>query len=168
MNLAWDGFNPLGDASHMLKTTLIATGAILLLAGPALAAPKGAAALDANGDGKVTLAEFQAGRGGQMMERLDANKDGKLSRDEFSAMRKAKAKAKAKTKTEASAPATAKAGKGADRMWSRVDADNDGFLSRGEMDGLMAHRFKRMDADNDGALTMTELKTGAGKAKVGI
>lgn len=144
----------------MLRTTLIATGAILMLGGAALAQPKGAAALDANGDGKVTLAEFQAGRGGQMMARLDADKDGKLSRDEFSAMRKAK--------TDASAPAAAKAGRGADRMWSRLDADNDGFLSRGEMDGFMANRFKRMDADNDGALTMTELKTGAGKAKVGI
>lgn len=146
----------------MLKTTLIAAGAILMLAGPALSEPKGAAALDANADGKVTLAEFQAGRGGQMMARLDADKDGKLSRDEFSAMRKPKAK------TDASASAAAKTGKGADRMWSRVDVDNDGFLSRGEMDGFMANRFKRMDADNDGALTMTELKTGAGKAKVGI
>ena len=153
---AWDGFNPLGDASHMLKSTLIAAGAILMLAGPALAAPKGAAALDANGDGKVTLAEFQAGRGGQMLARLDADKDGKLSREEFSAMRKAKA------------DAPERAGKGAGRMWSRVDADNDGFLSRGEVDGFLANRFKRMDADNDGALTMAELKTGAGKAKVGI
>lgn len=144
----------------MPRMKLIAAGAILMLAAPALAAPKGAAALDANADGKVTLAEFQAGRGGQMMTKLDADKDGKLSRAEFSAMRKPKA--------DAPAPAAAKTGKGADRMWSRVDADNDGFLSRGEMDGFLANRFKRMDADNDGALTMAELKTGAGKAKVGI
>ena len=144
----------------MPRMKLIAAGAILMLAAPALAAPKGAAALDANADGKVTLAEFQAGRGGQMMTKLDADKDGKLSRAEFSAMRKPKA--------DAPAPAAAKTGKGADRMWSRVDADNDGFLSRGEMDGFLTNRFKRMDADNDGALTMAELKTGAGKAKVGI
>jgi|GEM_PF-1805794 len=144
----------------MLKTTLIAAGAILMLAGPALAAPKGAAALDTNSDGKVTLAEFQAGRGDQMMDRHDANKDGKLSREEFSAMPRPKA--------NGDAPAAGKGGKGPGRMWSRIDADNDGFMSRAEMNGFLANRFKRMDADNDGALTMAELKTGAGKAKVGI
>lgn len=144
----------------MLKTTLIAASAILILASPALAAPKGAAALDANGDGKVTLAEFQAGRGGQMMDRHDANKDGKLSREEFSAMPRPKA--------NGNAPAAGQGGKGAGRMWSRIDSDNDGILSRAEMDGFLANRFKRMDADNDGVLTMAELKTGAGKAKVGI
>jgi hypothetical protein len=139
----------------MLKCTLIAAGALLMIAGPSLAQPKGAAALDANADGKVTLSEFQVGRGGQMMTRLDADKDGKLSKDEFSAMR-------------AKAQAAGKEGKGADRMWSRVDANNDGFLVRGEVDGLLAQRFKRMDADNDGALSTTELKTGADRAKVGI
>lgn len=144
----------------MLKMSLIATGAMLILAGQGLAAPKGAAALDANADGKVTLPEFQAGRGGQMMARLDADKDGKLSREEFAAMRGAR--------SEASPPSGGRGGKGADRMWSRVDADNDGFLSRAEMDGLLAHRFKRMDADNDGALSVAELKTGADRAKVGI
>lgn len=139
----------------MLKSTLIAAGAMLMIAGPGLAQPKGAAALDANADGKVTLSEFQAGRGGQMMTRLDADKDGKLSKDEFSAMRK-------------KAQAAGKEGKGADRMWSRVDANNDGFLVRGEVDGLLAQRFKRMDSDNDGVLSLTELKTGADRTKVGI
>ena len=68
----------------MVKHALIAAAAIVMLAGPSLAQPRGAAALDANGDGKVTLSEFQAGRGGQMMARLDANKDGKLSKAELS------------------------------------------------------------------------------------
>jgi len=144
----------------MVKHALIAAAAIVMLAGPSLAQPRGAAALDANADGKVTLAEFQAGRGGQMMVHLDADKDGKLSREEFSAMRKPKA--------DAPQSGPGRAGRGAERMWSRVDADNDGFLSRGEMDGLLANRFKRMDADNDGVLSLTELKTGADKAKVGI
>lgn len=139
----------------MLKSTLIAAGAMLVMAGPALAQPKAAAGLDANGDGKVTLSEFQAGRGGQMMTRLDANKDSKLSKDEFSAMHK-------------KAQAAGKEGKGAERMWSRIDANKDGFLARSEVDALLAQRFKRMDTDNDGALTMAELKTGADRAKVGI
>ena len=139
----------------MLKSTLIAAGAMLMIAGPALAQPKGAAGLDANGDGKVTLSEFQAGRGGQMMTRLDADKDSKLSKGEFSAMRK-------------TAQAAGKDGKGAERMWSRIDANKDGFLARSEVDALLAQRFKRMDTDNDGALTMAELKTGPDKTKVGI
>ncbi len=140
----------------MVKHALIAAAAIVMLAGPSLAQTRGAAAHDADGDGKVTLSEFQAGRGGQMMARLDANKDGKLSKDEFAAMRKGKA------------DDAAKPGKGAGRMWSRIDGDNDGLMSKAELDDFLQTRFKRMDADNDGALTMAELKTGAGKAKVGI
>ena len=62
----------------------------------------------------------------------------------------------------------AKPGKGAGRMWSRIDGDNDGLVSKAELDGFLETRFKHMDADNDGALTMAELKTGAGRAKVGI
>ena len=139
----------------MFKYALIA-GATLLIAAPALAQPKGAAGLDADNDGKVTLSEFQAGRGAQMMARLDTDKDGKLSKAEFEAMRKPKA-------DDAATP-----GKGAGKMWSKIDADNDGFVSKAELDGFLANRFKRMDADNDGALTTAELKPGAGKAKVGI
>lgn len=142
----------------MLKSILITAGAMLVIAGPALAQPKGAAALDVNGDGKVTLTEFQAARGGQMMARLDADKDGKLSKGEFSAMRDRPPVAGQPEQT----------GKGAERMWSRIDADTDGFLARSEVDALLALRFKRIDADNDGNLTLAELKTGADRAKVGI
>ena len=142
----------------MFKHALIA-GATLLIAGSALAQTKGAAALDANNDGKVTLSEFQAGRGAQMMARLDTDKDGKLSKAEFEAMRKPKAEDAATTATPA---------KGAGKMWSKIDADNDGFVSKAELDGFLEGRFKRMDADNDGALTVAELKPGAGRAKVGL
>jgi Ca2+-binding EF-hand superfamily protein len=144
----------------MFKHALIA-GTTLLIAGSALAQTKGAAALDTNNDGKVTLSEFQAGRGAQMMARLDTDKDGKLSKAEFEAMRKPKAE-------DAAAPAKAAEGKGAGKMWSKIDADNDGFVSKTELDGFLANRFKRMDADNDGALTTAELKPGAGRAKVGL
>ena len=144
----------------MLTLTLIAAGAMLIPASPALAQPspgqaRGMGALDTNADGKVTLSEFQAGRGGQMMAHLDSNKDGRLSKDEFSA-RPRKGQAEGRP------------GKGADRMWSGLDADSDGFASRAEMDSLLANRFKRMDTDNDGVLTMAELQTGPGRAQVGI
>lgn len=133
--------------------TLIAAGAVLALAGPALAQK---AIPDANGDGKVTLSEFQASRGAQMFTRLDASKDGKISKDEFAAV------------GQMGEGQAGKAGKRGQRMWGMFDSDKDGFLSRAEVDAMLAKRFQRMDSDNDGALSAEELKAGAGKAKVGI
>ena len=145
----------------MLKSILITTSALLLITAPALAQPKGAAGLDANGDGKVTLAEFQAVRGGAMMARLDADKDGRLSKDEFAAMRD-RGPGHGKPET------AGKPRKGAERMWLRVDTNKDGFLARSEVDALLTMRFKRIDTDNDGGLTQAELKAGVDRAKVGI
>ena len=143
-------------------TLALAASALITMAGPSYAAPKGGPALDANGDGKVTLSEFQSGRGDRMMAHLDANKDGKLSKDEFAAMRHGKGHEGKGHKGEGPG------GKGAGGMWAKADANNDGVLSRGELDSLLAKRFARMDADNDGALSPTELKSGGGRAKVGI
>ena len=134
----------------MLKQTLIAITA-MLIAAPAFAAGQPGAKLDANGDGKVTQSEFQAGRSAQMLA-LDANKDGKLSRAEFANLREEQAKAKRQRR--------------ADRMWSRLDTDKDGSLSRTEMDGVLSKRFKHMDTDNDGVLSAAELKAGADRMKV--
>ncbi|MDI1365349.1 MAG: EF-hand domain-containing protein, partial [bacterium] len=89
-------------------TLALVAGALITMAGPAFAAPKAGPALDANGDGKVTLSEFQSGRAGRMMDRLDANKDGKLSKDEFAALRHGKG-------SEGKGPE----GKHGDKMWAR-------------------------------------------------
>jgi len=134
----------------MLKHTLIAITA-MLIAAPALAAGQSGAKLDANGDGKVTQSEFQAGRSAQMLA-LDADRDGKLSRAEFATLREEQAKAKRQRR--------------ADRMWAHLDTDKDGALSRSEMDGLLSQRFKRMDTDKDGTLSAAELKSGKHRMKV--
>ena len=137
--------------SLMMKRTLIATGAVLALAAPALAqtaAPAG-----------MTLEQFQAKNGDKMFARLDTNKDGKISSDEFSAMRRQNAEVDAKAD---------KAGKRGQRMFARFDADKDGALSRTEANAVMAMRFKRMDANNDGVLTLEELSAKGGGPKVGI
>lgn len=135
----------------MIKRTLIAAGAVLAVAAPALAqtsAPTG-----------MTLEQFQAKNTDKMFDRLDANKDGKISPEEFAAFRENNAKADAKVE---------KAGKRGQRMFARFDKDKDGSLSRAEANDVLAWRFKRMDANNDGILTIEELQAKGRKAKVGV
>lgn len=135
----------------MIKRTLIAAGAVLAVAAPALAqtsAPSG-----------MTLEQFQARNTDKMFERLDTNKDGKISPEEFAAFREGNAKADAKVE---------KAGKRGQRMFARFDKDKDGALSRAEASDVLAWRFKRMDANNDGILTIEELQAKGRKAKVGV
>ncbi len=139
----------------MFLRSLIAAGALLALAGPALAQT----AATAEKPQGMTLEQFQAKNGDKMFARLDADKDGKISREEFEAFRKQNAKVDA---------AATKAGKRSERMFARFDKDKDGFLSRSEADAVLAWRFKRMDANNDGVLTLEELSGKPGKAKVGI
>ena len=137
--------------SLMMKRTLIATGAVLALAAPALAqtaAPTG-----------MTLQQFQAKNGDAMFARLDANKDSRISADEFSKV------AMRGPGPDAKGP---KAGKRGQRMFARFDADKDGALSRTEANAVMAMRFKRMDANNDGVLTLEELSAKGDGPKVGV
>lgn len=137
----------------MIVRTLIAAGAVLAVAAPALAQT---AAAPPSG---MSLQQFQAANGDKMFARLDANKDGKISAEEFAAFREGNAKVDAKA---------GKAGKRGQRMFARFDKDKDGSLSRAEADEVLAWRFKRMDANNDGVLTLEELQAKRGRAKVGI
>jgi Ca2+-binding EF-hand superfamily protein len=139
----------------MFVRTLIAAGALLALAGPALAQT----AATAEKPQGMTLEQFQTKNGDKMFARLDTDKDGKISREEFEAFRAQNAKVDA---------AATKAGKRGERLFARFDKDKDGFLSRSEADAVLAWRFKRMDANNDGILTLEELSAKPGKAKVGI
>ncbi len=144
-----------------MKTLFTAAAAMALsLAAlqPAMA-QQGPGRLDANGDGKVTLVEFQTGRTNQMM-RMDANKDGKVSREEFAGM-------VARRAERAADKGAQPKGKGdGSRMFDRVDANRDGFLDRSELGKMAAQGFARMDENGDGALTGAELtpRRGAGMA----
>lgn len=140
----------------MIKRTLIAAGAVLAVAAPALAQTSAPSSQAPSG---MSLEQFQAKNTDKMFERLDTNKDGKISPDEFAAFREGNAKVDA---------AATKAGKRGQRLFARFDKDKDGSLSRAEAGDVLAWRFKRMDKNNDGILTIEELQAKGGKAKVGV
>lgn len=115
---------------HVKKTLLIGGLAALTLAGgvavaqQAPTAPRGMARADADGDGRLNQAEFVARR----VDRLtaaDANRDGSVSADERVA-------AKAARRAERRAGA-----------FDRLDADEDGVLSRAEFEAPRAARAER-------------------------
>jgi Ca2+-binding EF-hand superfamily protein len=130
---------------HCLSALIIGSG--LALAGTALAGPdcgkgaKGASArferLDADKDGKVTLAELTQSKE-SWLGKVDADKDGVATAAEVEQSHKA---LHAERVT---------------RMFEKRDANKDGRLTLPE--SQMPERwFARSDANNDGALTAAEL-----------
>ncbi|WGM40165.1 EF-hand domain-containing protein [Caulobacter sp. NIBR1757] len=144
-----------------MKAYLIAGALLALTAGAACAQPApGKARPDANGDGKVSLAEFKTSRTAQML-RMDTNGDGKVSKAEFQtgmAARKARAEGKGKEMK----------GKGGDgsRMFGMLDSNGDGSLDKAELGKMAERRFGRMDADGDGVLSAAERQS-AGQGMMG-
>lgn len=103
------------------------------------------AAIDADGDGRLTAEEVRAHRAAEI-EGLDADGDGFLSAEELAAhsMRMAETRAQ----------------QHADRMLQRLDADGDGRIGVAEM--MLAQHggmdmIARFDADGDGAVTADEI-----------
>lgn len=145
-----------------MKLFLTAAGAALLLAGAANAAGApgagpGMGRADVNGDGKVSLAEFKAGRVAMML-RADTNKDGKLSKAEMDAARARRgAKGGSPPGGPEDGPPGGGAGQGLARLFPLMDANHDGFLDKAEIGKMAERRFQRMDVDGDGVLSASEL-----------
>ena len=110
--------------------------AIGLLATSAAAQPAGN--LDANGDGRVTLQEYQAFSYARNLARADTNHDGKIS------------------KAEAAASLGAR-GAMINMVWGRLDTNHDDFLTRPELDAMSASGFHRADTNHDGVLDAAEV-----------
>lgn len=134
--------------------TLFALSAVLLSSVSTLAQAEGREgpgpmpmlnfdAIDADKDGKITTAEFDAYRTAEFAL-ADTNKDGQVSTDELAAKHVA--------------DMTARAAEMAAKMIERSDENADGQLSAEEMaNGPRAPTlFERADADGDGAITKAE------------
>lgn len=103
---------------------------------------------DGNGDGKVTLAEFKAVSSTEVFRRLDSNKDGVMSRAEYQV-----------AVDLMSRFAGASVAKRAVSRFADDDSNQDGLLTRSEMEAGAQKRFIRADANGDGSLDKAELKT---------
>ena len=102
--------------------------------------------MDADKDGKLTYAEMEAHRKVEFAA-ADTNGDGVLSPEELSARALARFQEKLAERTQ--------------RMLDTMDNDGNGSLSEAEMgEGPGMRNFARIDADNDGFVTRDEIQAG--------
>jgi len=147
--------------SLRLATAVVA--ATILAAGSADAAPRaggffhGLAALDTNKDGYVDQSEFRAGEE-QHFTQLDTNRDGLLSRDEMPQRRWRQGPAPASQSQDQGASAMPR-GPARD-IFSRIDANGDGALSKEEFMVAGDKVFQRMDQNGDGRIQLGECMGG--------
>lgn len=138
---------------------ITATGAAALIAGSAIAEGMGHGAkwqrgmggemerpsfetLDADGDGKITVAEVRA-HGSIKFSELDSDGDGLVSAEEMSAAAGKRAEGRASMMIA--------------KMIEWRDTDGDGMLSQAELGGGIGEKiFMHLDGDEDGAISPEE------------
>lgn len=104
------------------------------------------ATIDADKDGKITFAELEANRKAEFTA-ADSNGDGSLNAEELSARALARFQEKLADRSQA--------------MLDTMDNDGSGGLSADELgQGPGMRNFARIDADNDGAITRAEAEAG--------
>ena len=115
------------------------------------------AASDANRDGKLSMAEFQAARTQKLAEQfasMDANRDGGLTQDEMrEAVREHKHMRSARKHQAMAMREQARA----------LDSNGDKALSRAEIGNKipkLVENFDAIDLDNDGTLNRQEMRAG--------
>lgn len=170
-----------------MKAFIVAAGLLGLTAtaahaqGAAPVAPWAAAKperpkVDANGDGRVTLAEFQA-RAAARFARMDANNDGRVAKDELPARghRGHHGQGPAAAPGQAAAPPAGAPQAGDHRghgqmgrhhgrrggmrgmAFGRMDLNDDGVVSRDEADRSARRLFTFLDLNEDGVLAGKEM-----------
>lgn len=121
----------------LLKTLAATTLIVGLASGTAFAKKDGALRLDTNGDKQISQTEFLAGAEARFAE-TDANGDNFISDDERKAHREAK-------RTDRQ-----------DRRFEKTDLDNDGLISKDELEQARANRnakkAERRDINGDGTV----------------
>lgn len=124
-----------------MKILMFAAAAVILSAGAALAQPT----LDADGDGKVSLAEFRTQRTGLIMT-CDKDGDGKVLPAELAGVLKGRKDVALATPEDGA------------QVFALLDTDKDGALTRPELEALVEKRFRMLDSNHDGFLDDAERK----------
>lgn len=124
-----------GDTMNRLIAPVLIVSALAFSAAFAKG-PKGDfSRFDADGDGKVAIAEIE-GRAREFVSAADADKDGYITKDEMEAFHQSRR---------------------AEREARRFpDADNDGYVSRREFEDAARIRFDELDANGDGLISRDE------------
>lgn len=141
--------SPTVSTASVVSWTALATAAALLVSAAVVAAPQhrqaggkmqvAFAQIDANGDGAVSRAEYDAHLAaiGQI---IDLNSDGSVSFEEAKAYREAKREERARAR------------------FARLDSDGDGVISTTEVAQRQERRFERLDRNDDGVVEESELR----------
>lgn len=152
----------------MQRLSLLAT-AVLMLAGPAIAAPGdtttpqtppaapstrparidgGVMRYDTNKDGAVTIEEWKNGQQARF-KRLDSNGDGKLSKEELFARTPAVGNSVLPTDRQTSQQSS---------YFLLLDTDKDGFVTLAEFMAGADRNFTRCDLDKNGRIDTAECR----------
>jgi EF hand len=134
---------------HLIVAALLVATAPTFAAEPAAPRPPALfAALDADGDGKLTAPELHAARE-QQIARFDGDGDGRLSAAEYQSWW-----------LDAAQPRLA-------RQFRADDGDKDGVITLEELVERSVALLRRRDADRDGALTAEEWRPRRRAAQAG-
>lgn len=110
--------------------------------------------MDRNGDGVLDAADRAAARRAAF-DAIDADNDGAISFAEFEARRAGPREARAE-RAPGERGFGRRGGPGALGLARAADADNDGVVTRDEFTAAALARFDRADADRDGTISREE------------
>jgi len=122
---------------------------------------------DADGDGLISLQEFQAGSG-QMFARLDADGDGRISAEELATAGPGAGRADREQRAGAGGDGARREERAArmqqhrERRFADMDTDGDGEVSQSEFDDAHLARFNALDANGNGVIDADEAPRRAG------
>lgn len=112
-------------------------------------------ALDRNGDG--SLDQFEIDMAVVVLRRMDRNEDGKVTGEELAATPGREGQGPGRPGPGGAPQARPGGGRGpGPDMFSRIDSDGDGKISKDEAPDRMAERFDEIDTNGDGFIDKEE------------